>query len=113
MRENAVPIDGEKSAAIARACQQAAIRCKAEGVNDVFARRPKLFGRAIGADAVDAARDKTWKWSERLLGLGLPGVHHGASEGSRALRCRDNRGGRLPGALLRPNRGNRDGAICG
>src|SRR5438552_18744282 len=104
MRENAVPIDCEESAAIARACQQAAIRCKAEGVNDVFARRPKLFRCPVGADAVDAARDKSWKWSERLLGLGLPWVHDWASEGSRALRGRDNRGVSLSGALLCPHR---------
>src|SRR5229473_3286138 len=57
MGEDAVPIDGEERAAVAGTGQKAAIGSESEGVDDIFARRPKLFRRALGADAVDAAGD--------------------------------------------------------
>ncbi len=43
MGEDAVTIDGEESAAIAGTSQEAAVGSESERVDDIFARRPKLF----------------------------------------------------------------------
>src|SRR6266446_5450596 len=100
MREDAVAIDGEESAAVACPRQEAAIGCEPEGVNDVFARGPKFFRCAVGADAVNAAGEKRRKWNKGLLWLDLPGIHDGASgERSRALWRGDDSGGSLAGPL--------------
>src|SRR5438034_10167033 len=91
MGENAVSINGQESAIVTCPCQQAAIGSEPERVNDIFARSPNLFRRAFVADAVDAGGHDRRKWNEGLLGLGLPGIHDGAS----GERC---------GALRRGNR---------
>src|SRR6266576_4128860 len=74
MRRNAVTIDGQESPAVAGPCQEAAIGSKSKGVDHVFARRPKLFRGAIGADAVDAAGEQSRKRNEGLLRRSLAGT---------------------------------------
>ena len=55
LRENAATVNGEERAVVAGAGEKSAVGGETEGVNDVFARGPKLFGRAIGAESIDAA----------------------------------------------------------
>src|SRR5260370_11640198 len=52
MGKNAVTIDGQKSAAVTRPGQEAAVGSQSERVDNIFTRRPKLFRRAVGTDAV-------------------------------------------------------------
>src|SRR5258706_376716 len=114
MGEDAVPIDGEESDAVAGTGQEAAIGSESEGVDDIFARRPKLFRCALGADAVDAAGDNRRKGDERLLRRSLAGTRYAArSYGCRALRRGDDGAGSLPGTRLLANRGDVDGAVGG
>src|SRR6267154_2033705 len=110
--EDTVAIDGQKSAAITAPSEEAAVGSESESVDNIFAGRPKLFRRAVGADAVDAA-GKLWReWRERLLRLDLPTTDYAAaSDGCRALRCGDHGGRCLSGALLLANGGDVDGAI--
>src|SRR5467141_2780358 len=114
MGEDAVSIDGQQSAAVSRPCEQPSVGSESESVNNVLARRPKFFRRAVGADAVNAAGKKRRKWDERLLRLDLAASDYAAGgDCRRALRCSDDCGGRLAGALFFANRGNVDGAIGG
>src|SRR5882762_3613170 len=107
MGEDAVPIDGEERAAVSGTGQEAAIGSESEGVDDIFARRPKLFRCALGADAVDAAGDNRRKGDERLLRRSLAGTRYAArSNGCRALRRGDDGAGSLPGTQLHTNRGD-------
>src|SRR5438309_6390148 len=101
MRKNAVTIDGEESPAVAGPRQEAAIGSKSKGVDHVFARRPKLFRGAIGADAVDAAGEQSRKRNERLLRGSLAGTRWAAGHnGWRALWVGDDGARSLPNALL-------------
>src|SRR6266481_1776025 len=111
MREDAVTIDSKEGAAVTGAGQEAAVGGESEGIDDIFAGRPKLFRCAVGANPVNAAGKKRGKWKEGLLRLDLPGTHDGASEGSRTLWRGDDRDGSLSRALLFPNRGGIDGAV--
>src|SRR5713226_8552820 len=114
MGEDAVPIDGAESTVVACTGQEAAVGSKPERVDNIFARRPKLFRSAVGADAVDAAGEKRRKGDEGLLRLDLAGTHYAAgSDGCRALRGGDDGGGSLSGARLFTNRGDIDGAVGG
>src|SRR5437899_5148471 len=47
--KDAVAIDGQKSAAVARPSKEAAVGTEPQSVDDILARRPKLFRCAIGA----------------------------------------------------------------
>src|SRR6266478_889000 len=112
--EDTVAIDGQKSAAVTGPCEEATVGSESESVNDIPARRPKLFRCPVGADAVNAAREQWGKWTERLLRLDLAATDYAAGgDRRRALRRGDNRAGSLPGALLLANRGDVDGAIGG
>src|SRR5690348_6744547 len=114
MRENSVPIYGEKGAAVAGSSEQAAVGRESQGIDHIFAGRPKLFRRSVGTDAVNAAGIERRERNERRLRLNLPGTHNCA--GSKSCGClgrRNDGGGSLASALLFANRGNVDGTIAG
>src|SRR5258708_5869178 len=114
MGKDAVTIDGQKSAAVTRPGQEAAVGSQSERVDNIFTRRPKLFRRAVGTDAVNAAGEQLREWSEGLLRLDLATTDYATGgDRRRALRRGDDCGGGLTGALLLSNRGNVDRSIGG
>ena len=114
MSEDAVTIDGEESACVAGAGKEASVGSESKGIDNIFARRPKLIGSALRAYAVDAAREKRRKRDEwLLLRRNLSGTRCARGNGCRALRSGDDGGRSLPGAWLLANRGDVDGAVGG
>ena len=85
--------------------QQSAIGSESESVDDIFARSPNLFGRALGADAINAAGELLRKSGERLLRLDLAaGDYATAAKCCRSLRRGEDNAGSLSAALLFANR---------
>src|SRR4029077_6956962 len=114
MSEDPVPIDGKEGPAVAGASQKAAVGSEPQGVNDVLARGPKLFRRAVGADAVNTAGEQRGKRDKCLLRLSLSRVNYATSDdASGSLRGGNDGAGSLNGALFFANRGGIDGAIGG
>src|SRR5258708_19033261 len=114
MSEDPVAINGEEGTAVAGASQEAAIRSEPEGVNDVLARGPKLFRRAVGADAVNTAREQRGKRDKCLLRLSLSRVNYATSDDvSGSLRGGNDGARSLSSALFFANCGGIDGAISG
>jgi len=115
MGENAVSIDGEESACVAGTGKEPSVGSESKGIDNIFARSPKLFRRALWADAVDGAGEKRRKGNEGLLlRRNLPGTRCAAGvDGCRALSGGDDGAGSLPDAWLLTNRGDVDGALGG
>src|SRR5260370_1314378 len=98
---------------VAGAGEEAPIGIERERVDHVLAGIPKLFGRAIGREAIDTAGKLLGKGNERRLTLRLSAENDGAAgDSGSALRRGDDRCGRgSGGALLFADGSGIDGAV--
>ena len=67
LRISAALIDRQQRTIIAGAGEQPSVRGHAQRIDDVVPRTPKLFWRAVGSDAVNAAGNHGGKWRENGL----------------------------------------------